>query len=65
MDCYRFLGKLVKVHYVMIIQKLFMKFIKCDYIIYNIVMLSLFSFYLIIFNHMTNYKSQDLAKIAL
>jgi hypothetical protein len=31
---------------------------------YNIVMLNPFSFYLIIFNHMTNYKSQNLAKTA-
>jgi len=49
----------------MTIQKLPMKFIKYDYIIYKIVMLSHFSFSLIIFNHMTNYNSQKLAKIAL
>jgi hypothetical protein len=43
MDCYIFLGTPLKVHYVMTIQKLSMKFIQCDYIIYNIVMLSHFS----------------------
>jgi len=59
------LGTPLKVHYVMTIQKLSMKFIQCDYIIYNIVMLSPFSFELIIFNHMTNYKSQNLAKTTL
>jgi hypothetical protein len=41
MDYYRFLGIILKVHYVMTIQKLFEKFIQCDYNIYNIVMLSL------------------------
>ncbi len=30
-----------KVHYVMTIQKLFKKFIRCDYNIYNIVVLNL------------------------
>jgi len=33
----------LKVHYVMAIQKLSMKFIQCDYIIYNIIVLSHFS----------------------
>jgi hypothetical protein len=41
---YKFLGIPLKVHYVMIIQKLSMKFIQCDYIIYNTPMLSPFSF---------------------
>jgi hypothetical protein len=44
MDYYKFLGTFLKVHYVMAIQKLSMKFIQYDYIIYNIVMLSLLSF---------------------
>jgi hypothetical protein len=44
MDCYKFLGILMKVHYVMVIQKLSMKFIKCDYNIYNIVVLIHYSF---------------------
>ncbi len=44
MDCYKFLGTHLKVHYVMVIQKLSMKFIQCDYNIYNIVVLSLFKF---------------------
>jgi hypothetical protein len=38
MDYYKFLGTPMKVHYVMTTQKLFIKFIQCDYIIYNIVM---------------------------
>jgi hypothetical protein len=33
----------LKIHYVMAIQKLSMKFIQCDYIIYNIVVLIPFS----------------------
>ncbi len=44
MDYYKFLGTLLKVHYIMIIQKLSMKFIQCDYIIYNIVILSFLKF---------------------
>jgi hypothetical protein len=44
MDCYKFLGTPLKVHYVMTIQKLSMKLIQCAYIIYNIVMLNPFSF---------------------
>jgi hypothetical protein len=44
MDYYMFLVIPLKVHYVMTIQKLSMKFIHCDYIIYNIVMLNHFSF---------------------
>jgi hypothetical protein len=43
MDYYRFLGTLLKVHYVMAIQKLSMEFVQCDYIIYDIVVLNLFS----------------------
>jgi len=43
MDYYRFLGIPLKVHYVMVIQKLSMKFLQHDYIIYNIVVLSPFS----------------------
>jgi hypothetical protein len=39
-----FLGIPLKVHYVMVIQKLSMKFTQHDYIIYNIVMLNPFSF---------------------
>jgi hypothetical protein len=35
MDYYKFLGIFLKVHYVKTIQKLSMKFIQCDYIIYN------------------------------
>jgi hypothetical protein len=65
MDCYKFLATLLKVKYVMTIQKLSMKFIQCDYIIYNIVMFNFFFILIIIFNHMTNYKSQNFAKIAL
>jgi hypothetical protein len=42
MECYKFLGIPLKVRSVMIIQKLSMKFIQCDYIIYNIVLLSPF-----------------------
>jgi hypothetical protein len=58
MDSYKFLGTPLKVHYVIAIQKLSMKFIQCDYIIYNIVLLSPFSSYSTIFNHMaiTNFK---------
>ncbi len=44
MDYYRFLGTPLKIHYVMVIQKLSMKFIQCDYIIYNIAMLNPFSY---------------------
>jgi hypothetical protein len=44
MYCYRFLGTLLKVHYVMVIKKLSMNFIQYDYITYNIVVLSPFSF---------------------
>jgi len=44
MDCYMFLGTPLKVHYVMVIQKLSMKFIQCDYNIYNIAVLSPISF---------------------
>jgi hypothetical protein len=43
MDRYRFLATPLKVHYVMAIQKLSMKFIQCDYIKYNIVVLNHFS----------------------
>jgi hypothetical protein len=42
-DCYKFLGTPLKVHRIMIIQKLTMKFIQCDYNIYHIVVLSHFS----------------------
>jgi len=42
MNCYVFLGIPWKVHYVMAIEKLYMKFIQCDYIIYNIVVLALY-----------------------
>jgi hypothetical protein len=42
MDCYKFLGTPLKVHYVMVIQELSMKFIQYDYIIYNTVVSSLF-----------------------
>jgi hypothetical protein len=69
MDYCKYLGIPLKVHYVIVIQKLSMKFIQCNiyiYIyIYNIVMLSPFSFYSIIFNHMANHKFQNLVKIAL
>ncbi len=41
MHCYKFLGTLLKVHYVMAIQKLFMKFIQCD--IYHYYILCLFA----------------------
>jgi len=41
---YKFLCIPLKVHYVMTIQKLSMKFIQCDYIICNTTMLSPFSF---------------------
>ncbi len=41
----------------MTIQKLFKKFIQCDYNIYNIVMLSFLLVLLFLFNHMANYKS--------
>jgi hypothetical protein len=44
MDCYIFLGIAWKVHYVMVIQKLSIKFIQCDCIIYDIVVLNPFSF---------------------
>jgi hypothetical protein len=44
MDCYRFLGTFLKVHYIMAIQKLSMKLIQCDYITYNVVVSSPFSF---------------------
>jgi hypothetical protein len=44
MDYYRFLGTPLKVHYVMVIQKLSMKFVQRDYNIYIIVVLSHFSF---------------------
>jgi hypothetical protein len=37
------LGYSLKVHYVMAIQKLSMKFIQCDHIIYKILMLNHFS----------------------
>jgi hypothetical protein len=62
MDCYKFLGILLKVHYVMAIKKQSMKFIQCDYIIYKNAVLSFVSFYSIIFNHMANKKSQNFAK---
>ncbi len=48
-----------KVHYVMAIEKLYMKFIQCDYIIYNIVVLALYRchrLYLITW-HLRNPKS--------
>jgi hypothetical protein len=35
MDYYRFLNTPLKVHYVMATQKLFMKLIQCDYVIFN------------------------------
>ncbi len=63
MDCYKFFGTPLKVHHIMAIQKLSMKLIKRDYITYNIVVS--FSFQLIIFNHMANYKPQNLSKTAL
>jgi hypothetical protein len=44
MDYYKFLGTPLKVHYVMVIQKLSAEFIQCDYNIYNIVVLNHFSF---------------------
>ncbi len=44
MDYYNFLDTPLEIHYVMIIQKLSMKFLQCDYIIYNIVMLNPSSF---------------------
>jgi hypothetical protein len=69
MDCYRFLGAPLKVHYAMVIQKLSMKlsmkFIQCDCNIYNIIVLTPVSFYSIIFNHMANYKFQNLVKFSL
>jgi hypothetical protein len=49
----------------MTIQKLFKKFIQCDFIIYTIVMLSTLSNELFLFNHMVNYKYQNLAKTTL
>jgi hypothetical protein len=45
MNCYRFLDISWKLHYVMNIQKLYMKFIQCDYIIYNIVVLAFYHFH--------------------
>jgi hypothetical protein len=63
MDCCRFLDTSLKVHYVMTIQKQFKKFIQCDYIIFNIVMLN--PLLTLIFNHMVNYKFQNLAKTTL
>jgi hypothetical protein len=42
MDSYRFFSILKKVHYIMSIQKLFMKLIQCDYNIQNIVVLGVF-----------------------
>jgi hypothetical protein len=44
MNCCKFFDVLLKVHYVMAIQKLSMKFIQCDYITFNIVVLSPLSF---------------------
>jgi len=44
MDCYMFVGTPLKIHYSITIQKLFMKLIQYDYITYNIVVLSPFSF---------------------
>jgi hypothetical protein len=40
MDCFKFLSISEKVHYVMTIQKILQKFIKCDYNIYNILVLN-------------------------
>jgi len=42
MNCYRFCGTFLKVHYVITIKNLSKKFIQYDYIIYNIVVLSFF-----------------------
>jgi hypothetical protein len=44
------------------ILKSFKKFIQCDYSIHNIVMLKLLSTQSFLFNHMANYKFQNLAK---
>jgi hypothetical protein len=44
MDCYKFVGNPLKTHYSIAIKKLSMKLIQYDYITYNIVVLSPFSF---------------------
>jgi hypothetical protein len=44
MDYYMFLGTPLKVHYIMVIQEIFMNSIQCNYIIYYVVILSPFSF---------------------